>query len=469
LSPEEQVRVLKESEQYLALASLPRNWKPRPYQQRVWDYLKNGGRRAILVWHRRSGKDDIALHWACVAAHTRVGEHWHMLPEMAQARKAIWDAVDPNTHVRRIIQAFPSDLIETRNESEMKIRFKNGSLWRVVGSDNYDSLVGSSPCGIVFSEWALANPNSRAFLRPIIAQNKGWELFITTPRGANHAHDDYQNFLQDPTCFAELLTADDTKVFTPEELQKELRDYQRDYGEEEGKALFEQEYRCSFSAALIGSYYGAYLTRARNENRICSVPVERASLVHTAWDLGVADSTSIWFIQCVGKEIHLIDYHEGSGVGFDEYAKVLAQKQRDTGWIYGMHYFPHDVAVHELGNNGLSRIDTLRGLGIKPTVVPLHHPEDGINAVRRLLDRTWIDQKKCERGLNCLLNYRREWDERLKMFRDKALHDWSSHGADALRTFAAGYKEPRAKPLSSTDGPKPWGGVPETGTGWMGQ
>ena len=468
LSPEQLTQFVKASEECLPLATLPRDWKPRPYQQRVWNYLKHGGRHAILIWHRRSGKDDVALHWAAYASQLRPCEIWHMLPEASQARKAIWDSVDANTGRRRIYQAFPSDIVDSINESEMKIRFKNGSLWRVVGSDNYDSLVGSSPVGIIYSEWALANPASRAFFRPIILQNKGWELFITTPRGANHAFKTYEGFRDDPDGFAEILTANDTQVFTSDELLKELKDYQRDYGEEEGAALFEQEYNCSFAAALIGSYYGAYLTKMRREGRICSVPVDRAALVHTAWDLGVGDSTAIWFIQVVGREKHLVDYHEGSGVGFDTYARILAEKQRLHNWIYGFHYFPHDVAVHELGH-GLSRIDTLRGLGIKATVVPVHHPEDGINAVRRMLDSTWIDEKRCERGLNSLLNYRREWDERLKIFRDNPVHDWASHGADALRTFAAGYKEPKERMGTTISPPKPWGGVPEQGTGWMGQ
>ncbi len=448
---------------------LPNNWKPRFYQQKVWDYLVGGGKRACLIWHRRSGKDDVALHWACKAAHRRVGEYWHMLPEASQARKAIWDAVNVHTGKRRIHEAFPADLIESINESEMKIRFKNGSLWRVVGSDNYDSLLGSSPAGIVYSEWALADPNARAFLRPILAENKGWELFITTPRGDNHAHKTYEEFKDDPQAFAQILTADDTRVFNQEQLDYELKVYQKLYGEEEGRALFEQEYFCSFASALIGSYYGPNLTRMLKEGRICSVPVDRAALVHTGWDLGVSDSTSIWFVQCIGKEKHLVDYHEGSGVGLDEYVRVLAEKQKEHNWIYGMHYFPHDIAVRELGNRGLSRIDTLRNLGVRPQVVPIHKVEDGINAVRRMLDATWIDEKRCQRGLNALRSYRRAWDDKLQMFRDAAVHDWASHGADAIRTFAAGYKDPREK--SKTAITLPGSSfetmITEQGTGWM--
>jgi hypothetical protein len=453
----------------LSASVFPSGWNPRPYQQNAWNYLESGGKRACLIWHRRSGKDSIALNWAAKAAHLRVGEYWHMLPEQSQGRKAIWDAVSPHTGQRLIDQAFPLECREATRENDMVIRFKNGSLWRVVGSDNYDSLLGSTPAGIVFSEWALADPNAYAFLRPILAENNGWVMFITTPRGANHARKTYDGFRLDGDCYAEILTVDETGVFNKEQLERELREYQRDYGEEEGSALFEQEYHCSFEAALVGSYYGPYLNRAVKTGRICSVPVDRGVLVHTAWDLGISDSTAIWFIQCVGKERRLVDYHEASGVGLDEYARVLEAKQKEHGWIYGIHYFPHDVSVRELGNNGLSRIDTLRGLGIKAKVVPQHNVNDGINAVRHLLDATWIDENRCERGLNALRNYRREWDDRLKIFRDHPLHDWSSHSADALRTFAAGFKEPREKVRMAVPSSSTYTMPSDKGTGWMGR
>ena len=430
----------------VAAATLPADWGLRYYQVKAWDYLSGGGKRACLVWHRRSGKDDVALNWAAVAAHKRVGEYWHMLPETSQARKAIWDAVSPHTGRRRIDQAFPAHLRANKRNQEMAIDFKNGSLWRVVGSDNYESLLGSTPCGVVFSEWALADPNAWAFLRPILRENNGWALFITTPRGANHALKTLHLAQHDDKWFAEVLPVAKTGVFTPEQLADELRELKHDYGEEEGAALFEQEYNCSFESALIGSYYGTYLNRAQKDGRIGKIPIDRAVPVHTAWDLGVSDSTAIWFIQCVGKERRLIDYHEASGVGLDEYARVLGEKRDRYRWIYGNHYFPHDITVRELGNPGLSREDTLRGLGIKATVVPRHNVNDGINAVRRMLDAAWIDEERCERGLNALRNYRREWDERLKMFRDSALHDWSSHSADALRSFGSGFKDPKEKP-----------------------
>lgn len=453
---------------------IPNDWAPRPYQLPAWSYLENGGKRACLIWHRRSGKDDVALNWAAVSAHERVGEYWHLLPEASQARKAIWDAVSPHTGRRRIDQAFPKEIRENTRDNDMAIRFKCGSLWRVVGSDNYESLLGSTPAGVVFSEWALADPQAWAFLRPILMENNGWALFITTPRGQNHALKTLKLAQSDPSWFAQVLRADQTGVFGTEQLASELKEYQHDYGEEEGKALFEQEYGCSFEQALVGSFYGPYLTRAAKEGRITRIPLDRSILVHTAWDLGVSDSTAIWFIQRAGQEYRLIDYHENAGVGLDEYARVLTQKRDENKWVYGNHYFPHDILVRELGNKGKSREDTMKELGFKPTVVAQHHVMDGINAVRRLLDQSWIDEVKCERGLDALRNYRREWDDRLKMFRDGPLHDWASHGSDSLRTFAAGYRPANPRKgipnfIPSIVPEIPQSPVINRGTGWMGR
>jgi phage terminase large subunit len=455
----------------LGLSRLPNHWTPRSYQEPAWNYLCNGGRRACLIWHRRSGKDDLALNWAAVASQERVGDYWHMLPEQSQARKAIWDAVSPHTGERRIDQAFPLDMRDRTRDADMMIRFKNRSTWRLVGSDNYNSLVGSTPAGIVFSEWALADPRAGAFLRPILAESKGWSIYITTPRGANHARTTYELAKSDPNWFAQTLAVADTGVFTSETLETELREYQKLYGVDDGRALFDQEYHCSFEGAFVGAYYGAYLTRAQREGRIGNVPIDRTALVHTAWDLGVSDSTAIWFIQRVGREFRLIDYHEGSGVGLDEYARILAEKQNLHRWVYGTHYFPHDVMHRELGNQGKSREDTLKTLGIKPKVVPASNVNDGINAVRQILDQCWIDEKRCARGLNALRSYRREWSDKLQTFRDAPLHDAASHGADALRTFACGHREIMDKvkapgiTLPVFNAGKP--GASDRGAGWM--
>ena len=242
---------------------LPHNWQPRPYQQTLWNCLEGGTKRAIEVAHRRWGKDDVALHWAACAAMQRPGTYWHCLPQIAQARKSVWAAVNPHTGKRRIDEAFPQAIRAATNETEMFIRFKNGSTWTVIGSDNYDTLVGSPPAGIVFSEWARAVPASWAYLAPILVENNGWALFITTPLGRNHAHAMYEMAKSDPAWFAEISTVADTQAISHEAVEAQRREYHALFGDAAGDALIEQEYYCSFSSVIPGSYFAKEMTECR--------------------------------------------------------------------------------------------------------------------------------------------------------------------------------------------------------------
>ena len=412
---------------------IPHGWGPRPYQRDLWRYLENGGKRAVAVWHRRSGKDDVALHWSCVAAHLRPATYWHLLPQQAQARKAIWDAVDPHTGRRRIDMAFPHEVREGTRETDMTIRFKSGSTWQVVGSDNYDALVGSPPAGVVFSEWALADPKAWAILRPILLENQGWAIFIYTPRGRNHGLTLFETAQSEPGWYAQRLTADDTGVFTHDQLEQERREYIREYGPEDGLAYFMQEYFVSFDAPMVGSYYGSLLADAEREKRICGVPHDPALPVETWWDLGVRDSTAIWFVQRAGPEIHVIDYVEDNGKDVTDYVGILDDKRRERKLRYGDHVMPHDAeAVYfNLKKSPAAVFKELTG--DTPKIIKAHDKNHGINAVRRMLPKVWFDKTRCARGLDCLRNYRREWDDKNKCYREHPLHDWSSDGADAFR------------------------------------
>jgi hypothetical protein len=420
---------------------LPQRWRPRPYQAALWRYLQAGGTRAIAVWHRRAGKDEVALHATGLAAQRRVGTYWHMLPEAAQARKAVWDAVNPHSGRRRIDEAFPRAIRAATRETDMLIRLRSGSTWQVVGSDNYDSLVGSPPVGIVFSEYALANPQAWAYFRPILAENGGWALFISTPRGRNHLATFFDQHKDDPGWFVEKLSVEQTGIFTPEQLAHEQREYVAEFGESDGDARYRQEYLCDFHAAIVGAYYGPEMNRAEADGRITGVPYRPDRPVVTAWDLGISDSTAIWFAQWCGRELHVIDYLENSGAGLDWYAKAL----RERGYVYEEALLPHDAGAREIGS-GKSREETLRALGIKCRVLPAHALMDGINAARVLLPQCWFDAVKCKQGLAALRQYRREWDERRKVFHDRPLHDFASHGADAFRYLAQGIRPPRGKP-----------------------
>lgn len=413
---------------------IPNNWNPREHQRRLWDYLEGGGKRAVEVAHRRWGKDDVALHWTASSAHEVIGNYWHMLPLANQARKAIWDAVNPHTGLRRIDEAFPLAIRETTRESDMFIRFKSGSSWQVLGSDNYLAQIGSPPVGVVFSEWSLADPEVWSQLRPILRENGGWALFIYTPKGKNHGWTTLKFAESEPGWYHDVQPASQTGMFTAQALAEELREYKSEYGDDDGQAYFDQEYNCSFNAPLLGSYYGSYLGRARSDGRIASVPYESGLPVYTGWDLGRSDDTAIWFAQRQGVHVRIIDFYKSSGKTMPHYAKVL----QDKPYVYAAHYLPHD-ASNEVMHAPDSLAVQLMNLGIKNVQVMANDDvEKGIHAVRQLLPICHFDEKACAIGLSALESYHREWDDKRKMFRDVPCHDWASHPADAMRTLAMG-------------------------------
>lgn len=421
---------------------LPNKWQPRKDQLRLWSYLEHGGHVAVAVCHRRWGKDDVALHRTAVASVQRVGVYWHMLPEAAQARKAIWEAVNPRTGRRRIDEAFPEWMRETTRENEMFIRFKNGSTWQVVGSDNFDSLVGSPPIGVVFSEWALADPRAWPYLRPILRENKGWALFITTPRGHNHAEATYNLALRTPGYFAQKITAYESNVFSVEDLETEKAELIAEYGPEYGTAMFEQEYNCSWNAAVIGSYYGYLIEELKQKSRIGDFGYDDEHPVYTFWDLGLDDHMAVWFVQFVGDEIRWIDFESGGGVGLDDYIDMVAAKP----YRYGGHYGPHDLRVRELTRGGLSRIEVAAKRGFHFKIVPNVSKADGRNALRAVLRRSWFNEKLCGDGIDALEQHRAAWDDEKRKQGNKEVQDWTCHGSDAARYVAVTWQEQHKAP-----------------------
>ena len=421
--------------------SLPAGgWSLRPHQRALWNYLESGGRRALAVWHRRAGKDEICLHRAACAMFERVGNYWHCLPEYGQGRKSIWTAINAHTGKRRIDEAFPEALRENINDNEMFIRFKNGSTWQVIGSDRYDATVGGGVAGVTYSEWALANPSAWAYHRPMLEENQGWAAFITTPRGHNHAKAMFDHAMSSPDWFAERLTVEDTHALTEKQQLEAMREYQALYGEDVGRAQFEQEYLCSFNAAILGAFYALEMARVRNENRIdatLEVPVGIA--VHRAWDLGVGDDTSIWWFASVGAQVYVLDHYASSGVGLEHYAEIIEQRKHKYGWRDGNDYVPHDAKIKEWGS-GRTRVETMAGMGLHPLLVPHAAIDDGINAVRRTLPLCVFHQRTEATGIAALEQYRREWDDDKKAFRASAVHDWTSHPADAFRYLALAWR-----------------------------
>lgn len=427
----------------------------RKYQRALhenWSQLKKD--RFFEIAHRRWGKDEIALNVTRDLALQRKATYWHCLPEYAQARKALWNAVNAHTGKRRIDEAFPPEIVSRRSEQEMFIELVNGSTWQLIGSDKYDSTVGAGPAGIVYSEWALANPAAWAYHRPMVEENNGWSAFITTPRGKNHAHSMLKRAQQSDRWFAEVSSVTQTGALTSEQLREALEEYQDLYGADAGRAFYEQEYLCSFEAAILGAYFGAEMRQAQDDGRITNVPRDGGAPVHTAWDIGIDDSTAIWFAQVIGREVRVIDYYENSGMDAAHYAGVLREKS----YTYGDHMLPHDAGKREIGT-GLSYEQQLGRAEIpgKTRIIPRTNDLVGdINQTRAFISTCYFDEKRCGQGIEALRQYRREWDEKKKTWGQRPLHDWSSHAADAFRQLAIGIKpkskvksKPRRRPTSA--------------------
>lgn len=419
---------------------LPNNWAPRWYQRPLWDYLERGGKRAIGIWHRRAGKDDVLLHRTAIAAFERVASYWTLLPEYEQARKALWAAVNPHTGRRRIDEAFPHELRAATRDNDMFIRFVNGSTWQLVGSDRYDSLVGSGVAGVTFSEWALSNPSAWGYIRPMLEENDGWAAFITTPRGRNHAHAMYQMASKNPRWFAEVSTIHDTGALSPGQIAESLAEYVALYGEDIGRAQFQQEYECSFNAAILGAFYAREMALVRSEGRIDEIEPVADRPVHRAWDIGVRDDTSVWWFQVVGSQIFILDCYTASGVGLDHYVEVIGQRRDEHGWKDGVDFVPHDAKVKEWGT-GRTRVETMQSFKLRPQLVRNATKLDGINAARRTLARCVFHPRTEDVGMAALEQYRREWDDEKKAFKASEVHDWTSHLADAFRYLAMAWQD----------------------------
>lgn len=418
---------------------IPFGYTPRKYQMPTWKAFEQGKKRFCLVWHRRAGKDKTVFNIAVTDAVQNVGAYYYFFPTYSQGKKVLWDGIDPRTGLK-FLDHVPPEILTKKHEAEMKLTLTNGSIIQIIGTDNYDSIVGTNPRGCIFSEYSLQDPMAWKYISPILAENKGWAMFIFTPRGRNHAWELYNMARLSPDWYTEVLTVNDTRridgspVISLEEVEK-----QRAQGM--GDEMIEQEYFCSFQGFVQGAYYAKQLREARAENRICGVPWQQGNEVYTFWDLGIDDSTTIWFMQLIGREYHFVDYYEASGEGLEHYAKELKKKP----YVYGDHYFPHDVAARELGT-GKSRQDVAESLGIRPITV-VKRPRDtqavmaGIEQVRNVLSSCWFDEKKCNRGLMALEGYQCEYDEDRKKMGNHPVHSWCSHGSDAMRTFAVGYHQ----------------------------
>lgn len=414
--------------------TVPVDWRPRSYQLPLWEFLEGGGKRAVCVWHRRAGKDLCSINWAVVSALQRPGLYWHLFPTYNQGRKIAWDGMTKDG--RAFLNHFPDELVEAKNNTEMRLTLKNGSIFQVVGTDNVDRLIGANPVGVIFSEYSVQDPRAWDYIRPILAENGGWALFIFTARGRNHGYDLLNIAKKNETWFQQVLSVEDTRAIPMSAVDEE-----RASGMPE--EMIEQEFFCSFDAPLVGAYYGNAMARLLADRHLRSVPYEPLLDVHTSWDLGVGDSTVIIFFQLQGNEIRIIDYYENQGEGLAHYIKVLREKE----YVYGDHYAPHDIQVRDF-STGRSRLEVARELGVRFRVVANLRIDDGIEAVRSILPRCYFDENKCSHLIEALRQYRKDYDDKLKAYKDRPLHDWTSHPADAIRYMALSVRDKINKKIS---------------------
>jgi hypothetical protein len=402
-------------------------YRPRPLQQILHESLK---RFNVLVCHRRFGKTVFSIMEMIdkgMACEKKNPQYAYVAPTYGQAKRVAWEYVKDFT--RHIPGA-------KANEAELRVdipRPEQGDKVRfmLLGAENPDSLRGIYLMGVILDEYAQCDPIIWGqVIRPALSDHKGWAIFIGTPKGTNHFHNIYvsaQNLIKDGTSknwFAECYKASETGVVDAEE----LLEAKSTMTEEE----YDQEYECSFTAALLGAYYGKYLIDIDKKGKIVDFDFDPSVAVDTYWDLGISDSTAIWFVQRVGREIHIIDYLENAGVGLEWYAKAIQSKP----YTYSNHGIPHDGAARELGT-GVSRQETLRDLGLTTHIIPRQSVADGINATRVMLQKDiWFHKTNCERGIEALRNYQRKYDSKNQMFVDKPLHNWASNGADAIRMMA---------------------------------
>ncbi|MEM9523589.1 MAG: hypothetical protein AAF982_06295 [Pseudomonadota bacterium] len=419
----------------------------------------------------RSRAQFVAFHhrrqrWACVVAHRRAGKtvacvvdlieavlrcprpnprFAYLAPFYTQAKDVAW------TYLKHYGGAIPG---ARPNEGELRLDFPNGGRVRLYGADNYDRLRGIYLDGCVLDEYGDMNPRAWSeVIRPALSDRKGWGVFIGTPKGRNAFYHMYQRARHSPDWFEMCLRASETGLIDAEELASARDDMTPEQ--------YAQEFECSFDAAIVGAYYAALVVAAEGEGRIGDIGADPDLPIHTAWDLGIGDSTAIWVFQIGPEGMRLIDHIEDHGKPLPHYVAELEAR----GYGGGIDYVPHDAKVRSL-DTGRSRLETLAGLGRRPFLLPPATVEDGINGVRQLFPRMWFDARRCARGLESLRNYRTEFDEKAGVFKNRPKHDWTSHTADALRYAAQGYRDMAVRRIRAVQKSGPgqvWIGPPEMG------
>jgi phage terminase large subunit len=395
-------------------------YQPRPLQDYLHPQLL---RFNVIVCHRRFGKTVFVINELidqAMRCRRENPQYAYIAPTYGQAERIAWDMLKKYTRVIPGVTYNESKLTCTIPHATGRIKIM------LLGAENPDSIRGIYLDGAIFDEFAEMDPRVWSqVVRPAVADRLGWAIFIGTPKGENHFYDVLQVARKNKTknWFWCMYKASQTNIIPKEELDS-LR---AEMSDEE----YAQEMECSFTAALIGSYWGKQISAAEEQKRICRVPHDPALQVDTFWDLGVNDTTSVWFIQQFRNEVRCIDYLEQGGEGLPYYVKTLKEGHRRD-YCYRDHNWPHDGGSRDL-STGRERSAVMRDLGVRVYVHKKYDLADGINAGRLIIPRAWFDIDKCERGIAALKNYQKRWDPKNKIFLDQPLHNWASNGADAWR------------------------------------
>ena len=445
--------------------SVPPPWfRPWPHQVSLMEaVLDDGAKKAVSVWHRRGGKDLAAMMIAQVCAFRKPGIYWHLLPTYAQGKKVIWNGID--NEGRRFVDYWPRSAIASARNDEMMMRLevddpKNPgktatSVYQVIGGDQVDRAVGANPLGIIFSEFSLMNPMTMDILRPIVEANDGWMIFPYTPRGSNHGLD-LLEMAKKNGWFWEVLGIDKTwrgdgkRIVTLEQFEQ-IKKEEIDKGGD--GAIAQQEYMCSFTAPMQGSYFAKEMADAEAEGRICALRHEVELPVYTSWDLGVRDTMVVWFYQIVDGWVHWLDYYASAGYGIEHYVQEVFKKS----YVYKRHFGPHDVGNRSV-QTGKTLMEVAGKLGLRFTQVPrTRNLDNDIQACRLAIRKSKFDPDRCGHGIRALKEYSRKWDPALRVWAKAPSHNWASHPVDAFRTGAImlpnivpGVKKPPIYPLEQT-------------------
>lgn len=414
----------------MAALVLPHSFDARDYQRPFMRHFvgtkanphDGSGKRAAWVVHRRGGKDLTGMNMLDICAHRRKGAYWHTFPTFEQGRKAIWEGFTKDG-LRIIDSVFPAEQIKSRDNQQMKIELKCGSIYRLIGTDKIE-IVGAGPVGVLHSEYSIAKPSAADMIAPMLRENNGWEAYVYTPRGNNHGKKRFDSFAKqaaagNPDYFAEILTLEQTRAYDPEATMAAERANGRP------EALIRQEYLCDWTAALVGSVFGGLMPD------VCEFE-HPADGVYTSWDLGVSDATAIWFWRVGDGRIEFIDFLEAGGKPFSYFADAIDERP----YSYRLHWLPHDARARTFVSGGTVQEAAIARWQGKVGIVPSLSLADGIQAGRWLLGQRPRFHTRCAEGVEALRAYHYEWDEDRKVLANTPMHDWSSHPADAYRYAA---------------------------------